>query len=70
MHERRPEGEVRGARREARGGPQARRRRRPCKDALFAWDASPISTGRLCAEVFEAIRDIDRLLASTTVAIS
>ncbi len=36
------------------------------KDVLFAWDASPISTGRLCAEVFEAIRDTDWSLASTT----
>jgi acetolactate synthase-1/2/3 large subunit len=36
------------------------------KDVLYAWDASPISTGRLCAEVFEAIRNEDWSLASTT----
>jgi acetolactate synthase-1/2/3 large subunit len=36
------------------------------KDALFAWDASPIATGRLCAEIYEAIRDEDWSLASTT----
>jgi acetolactate synthase I/II/III large subunit len=36
------------------------------KAALMGWDASPVSTGRLCAEVFEAIRDEDWSLASTT----
>jgi acetolactate synthase-1/2/3 large subunit len=36
------------------------------KSALMAWDASPIATGRLCAEVFEAIRNEDWSLASTT----
>ena len=35
-------------------------------DALYAWDASPIATGRMCAELWEAIRDIDWSLASTT----
>jgi acetolactate synthase-1/2/3 large subunit len=35
-------------------------------DALFAWDASPVATGRLCAEVYDAIRDEDWSLASTT----
>jgi acetolactate synthase-1/2/3 large subunit len=36
------------------------------KEALFAWDASPVATGRLCAEIFEAIRNEDWSLASTT----
>jgi len=36
------------------------------RDALFAWDASPVATGRLCAEVYDAIRDEDWSLASTT----
>jgi acetolactate synthase-1/2/3 large subunit len=35
-------------------------------EALFGWDASPIATGRLCAEIYEAIRDEDWSLASTT----
>ena len=35
-------------------------------DALFAWDASPIATGRMCAEIYEAIRDVDWSLGSTT----
>ncbi len=35
-------------------------------DALYAWDASPIATGRLCAEIYDAIRDTDWSLASTT----
>ena len=43
---------------------QARQQAR--NDALYAWDASPIATGRLCAEVFEAIRNEDWSLASTT----
>ena len=35
-------------------------------DALYGWDASPIATSRLCAEVYEAIRQEDWSLASTT----
>ncbi len=35
-------------------------------DALYAWDASPVATGRLCAEIYEAIRSEDWSLASTT----
>ena len=36
------------------------------QEALFAWDASPVATARLCAEIFEAIRNEDWSLASTT----
>ena len=36
------------------------------EEALFAWDASPVATGRLCAEIFEAVRNEDWSLASTT----
>ncbi len=35
-------------------------------DALYAWDASPIGTSRLCMEVWEQIRNEDWSLASTT----
>ncbi len=35
-------------------------------DATFGWDASPISTARLCAELYAQIKDEDWSLASTT----
>jgi acetolactate synthase-1/2/3 large subunit len=35
-------------------------------EALYGWDAGPIATGRMCAEIYEAIRDVDWSLASTT----
>jgi acetolactate synthase-1/2/3 large subunit len=34
------------------------------KDATYAWDASPISTGRLCAELWALIKDEDWSLVS------
>ncbi|HXC33331.1 MAG TPA: thiamine pyrophosphate-dependent enzyme [Verrucomicrobiae bacterium] len=33
-------------------------------DAMYAWDASPISTGRLCAEIWAQIKDEDWSLVS------
>jgi len=33
-------------------------------DAMYAWDASPISTGRLCAELWAQIKDEDWSLVS------
>jgi acetolactate synthase I/II/III large subunit len=38
--------------------------------AAVAWDASPISTARLCAELWNQIKDHDWSLVSTTVFIS
>ena len=38
--------------------------------AAVAWDASPISTARLCAELWNQIKDRDWSLVSTTVFIS
>jgi acetolactate synthase-1/2/3 large subunit len=39
-------------------------------DATYGWDASPVSTGRLCAEVYEQIRNEDWSLASPTASLS
>ncbi len=39
-------------------------------DATYGWDASPISTGRLCAEVYEQIRNEDWSMASPTASLS
>ena len=36
------------------------------EDAAYAWDASPISTARLCAELWAAIRNEDWSLVSVT----
>jgi len=33
-------------------------------DASYAWDASPVATGRLCAEIWEQIKDEDWSLVS------
>ena len=38
--------------------------RRSREEAAYAWDASPISTSRLCAEIYAAIKDEDWSLAS------
>jgi acetolactate synthase-1/2/3 large subunit len=38
--------------------------RRSRDDAAYAWDASPISTGRLCAEIWGAIQNEDWSLVS------
>jgi len=35
-------------------------------DATYAWDASPISTARLSAEIYDQIKDLDWCLSSTT----
>jgi acetolactate synthase-1/2/3 large subunit len=34
--------------------------------AAFAWDASPVSTARLCMEIYAAIKDLDWSLVSTS----
>jgi acetolactate synthase I/II/III large subunit len=39
-------------------------------DATFGWDASPISTARLCAELYAQIKDEDWSLASPTAQVS
>ena len=36
------------------------------QQAAFGWDASPISTARMCAEIWNQIKDEDYTLASTT----
>jgi acetolactate synthase I/II/III large subunit len=36
------------------------------QDALYAWDASPIATSRLAAEVWEAIRNEDFQATATS----
>jgi acetolactate synthase I/II/III large subunit len=38
--------------------------------AAYAWDASPISTARLCAELWAAIKDDDWSLVSATTMVS
>jgi acetolactate synthase I/II/III large subunit len=38
--------------------------------AAFAWDASPISTARLCAEVWAAVQDQDWSLVSATTFVN
>ena len=39
-------------------------------DATYGWDESPISTARLCAEVWAQIKDEDWSLASPTASVS
>jgi acetolactate synthase-1/2/3 large subunit len=39
-------------------------------DATFGWDASPITTARLCAELYAQIKDEDWSLASPTAQVS
>ena len=39
-------------------------------DATYGWDASPVSTGRLCAEVWAQIQNEDWSLASPTASLS
>jgi acetolactate synthase-1/2/3 large subunit len=39
-------------------------------DALYGWDATPISTARLCAELWEQIRGEDWALVSPTAQVS
>jgi acetolactate synthase-1/2/3 large subunit len=39
-------------------------------EAAYAWDASPISTARLCAELWNQIRDQDWSLVSATTFVS
>ena len=39
-------------------------------DATYGWDASPISTARLCAELYAQIKDDDWSLASPTAQVS
>ena len=39
-------------------------------DALYAWDATPISTARLCAELWEQIHGEDWALVSPTAQVS
>ena len=47
-----------------RGAPATLERTREA--AAYAWDASPISTARLCAELWNQIKDEDWSLVSTT----
>jgi acetolactate synthase-1/2/3 large subunit len=39
-------------------------------DATYGWDASPISTARLCAELYAQVKDEDWSLASPTAQVS
>jgi acetolactate synthase-1/2/3 large subunit len=39
-------------------------------DATYGWDASPVSTARLCAELYAQIKDEDWSLASPTAQVS
>jgi acetolactate synthase-1/2/3 large subunit len=39
-------------------------------DATYGWDASPISTARLCAELYDQVKDEDWSLASPTAQVS
>jgi len=39
-------------------------------DATYGWDASPVSTGRLCAEVYNQIKDEDWSMASPAASLS
>ena len=39
-------------------------------DATYGWDASPVSTGRLCAEVWAQIQNEDWSMASPTASLS
>ncbi|HXJ00507.1 MAG TPA: thiamine pyrophosphate-dependent enzyme [Micropepsaceae bacterium] len=39
-------------------------------DATYGWDASPVSTGRLCAEVWNQVKDEDWSMASPTASLS
>jgi acetolactate synthase I/II/III large subunit len=59
---------------EARGAQLAKAhqqtRARDSEAAAVAWDASPISTARLCAELWNQIKNRDWSLVSTTVFIS
>jgi acetolactate synthase I/II/III large subunit len=40
------------------------------EDATYGWDASPVSTARLCAEVWNQIKDEDWSMASPTASLS
>jgi acetolactate synthase-1/2/3 large subunit len=39
-------------------------------DATIGWDASPITTARMCAEVYDQIKDEDWSLVGTTIGLS
>jgi acetolactate synthase-1/2/3 large subunit len=39
-------------------------------DATIGWDASPITTARLCAEVYNQIKDEDWSLVGTSIGLS
>src|SRR5271169_4019555 len=39
-------------------------------DAAIGWDASPITTARMCAEVYDQIKDEDWSLVGTTIGLS
>jgi acetolactate synthase-1/2/3 large subunit len=45
-------------------------RERLRKNAAVAWDAAPISTARLCAEIYEAVKDQDWSLVSQSGNVS
>ena len=64
---RRPQVRLRGARQEARRArisPWSSRRR---SDATIGWDASPITTARMCAEVYAQIKDEDWSLVGNAI---
>ena len=60
---------LRGARQEARGAALAMVEQAK-SDATIGWDASPITTARLCAEVYAQIKDEDWSLVGTSIRLT
>ena len=58
------------ARRQSLGEVHATLFEREQAQARIGWDASPVSTGRLCSEVWDAIKDEDWVLAGSTFGVS
>ena len=66
LDRRRPQGGLRGARQEARRRAAAMIEQAK-SDATLGWDASPISTARMCAELYAQIKDEDWSLVGNAI---
>ena len=69
-HHRRPQARDRAARREAGRGSRAQCASATLEEAAWGWDASPISTARLSAELWDQIKNEDWSLVSDATFVS